>query len=152
MTTRRETPDAELLALGAKAEALWQSVETARAQLAPLDAEWQRRYFAWADANPGRTDEQVSEAFKRFGDEVGLAAFEQSGRHPDDYLDKLDAISREIWRLPATTIAGLAVKARIAKHSASDVWESPNDDTDFSRLAIRHTINALLEIAARGGV
>ncbi len=50
-------------------------------------------------------------------------------------------------RTPASTIAGLGVKARHAAYVVSQYWEEPLDQIDWEAQAVRRLIEAVCEIA-----
>jgi hypothetical protein len=84
---------------------------------------------------------------ERIYDEVGLNALDAQGEHPDDILNRSDAPSRAILAIPATTLAGLAVKARLAKFGASNIWDESDEDADWDHLVLRNLVEAVLELA-----
>jgi len=62
-----------------------------------------------------------------------------------DILDMMDAPIRRIMALPATTLAGLAVKARVARFSCELFWDKPEEDLDWDELMARKLIDAVLD-------
>jgi hypothetical protein len=72
--------------------------------------------------------------------------FGPQGR-PDalDILDMVDVPMRRIMALPATTLAGLAVKARVARFSCEHFWDEPEEDLDWDELMARKLIDAVLD-------
>jgi len=50
-------------------------------------------------------------------------------------------------RAPASTIAGLGVKARHAAHVMSQYWEAPIDRIDWDAQAVRLLIEAVCDFA-----
>jgi hypothetical protein len=72
--------------------------------------------------------------------------FGPQGR-PDalDILDMVDVPMRRIMALPATTLAGLAVKARVARFSCKHYWDEPEEDLDWNELMARKLIDAVLD-------
>ena len=93
-------------------------------------------------ANPG------TGSYKRIYEELGLQAMDDRGEHPDDLLVKLDPIARRILAVPATTLAGLSVKARLAKFSEPDLWKENDTDADWGDLCVRKLVDAAIELAA----
>jgi hypothetical protein len=61
---------------------------------------------------------------------------------------KLDAPMRWIMTLPATTLAGLAIKARVARFSCEHLWEEPEEDLDWDELMTRKLIDAVLDFCS----
>jgi len=68
-------------------------------------------------------------------------------RRPDalDILDRMDAPIRRMMALPATTLAGLAVKARVARFSCEHFWDETEEDLDWHELMTRKLIDAVLD-------
>ena len=60
----------------------------------------------------------------------------------------MDPIAREILAVPALTLDGLAIKARVAKWAASDFWTESNEDVDWDKLCVRELIDAVIQMAA----
>jgi hypothetical protein len=58
-------------------------------------------------------------------------------------------VARKIMALPATTLAGLAVKARVAQSACERFWDVSDADCDWDQLMARQLIEAVL---AAGGV
>lgn len=84
----------------------------------------------------------------RIYDEVGLRALDRQGEHPDKITERSDAPSRAIMAIPATTLTGLAVKARLAKFWASHIWNESDESADWDHLVLRNLVDAVLELAA----
>ena len=74
-------------------------------------------------------------------------------RRPDalDILDRMDAPIRRIMALPATALAGLAVKARVARFSCEHFWDEPEEDLDWHELMARKLIDAVLNFCRSEG-
>ena len=74
-------------------------------------------------------------------------------RRPDalDILDRMDAPIRRIMALPATALAGLAVKARVARFSCEHYWDEPEEDLDWHELMARELIDAVLNFCRSEG-
>jgi hypothetical protein len=65
----------------------------------------------------------------------------------DDLSDMMDPIMRTIMALPATTLAGLVVKARVAQDACSHYWNEPERDANWDKLMARKLIEAVLNAA-----
>ena len=59
-------------------------------------------------------------------------------------MNEVDGVSRAIVAIPATTIAGLAVKARLAAF-AND-WD--DSDNDWDVLTVRKLVDAVIRLAS----
>jgi hypothetical protein len=68
--------------------------------------------------------------------------------HPDDVNDAMYPISCRIMALPAHTLAGLAVKAKLAKDGCANFWDKPFDDADWDHKVVRTLIDAVLRLGA----
>jgi len=55
--------------------------------------------------------------------DLAAARGDQAEPHCDDITDAMEAPMRRIMALPATTLAGLAVKARVARFACFDFYE-----------------------------
>jgi hypothetical protein len=97
---------------------------------------------------PRRDGEDSMARYTRIYQAVGLEALDAQGAHPDDIMARSDLPSRAILAIPATTLAGLAVKARLAKFGASHIWEASDDDAEWDHLVLRNLVDAVLELAA----
>jgi hypothetical protein len=135
-------PDEALLAYGRELDRCAHDYWTICAKYRPL----------WDKLNARLEQERDSEtnraSHSQIYDEVGLSALDQQGEHPDDIMARSDAPSRAILAIPATTLAGLAVKARLAKFGASHIWDESDADADWDHLVLRNLVNAVLELAA----
>ena len=72
-------------------------------------------------------------------------------RRPDalDILDVMDPPMRRIMALPATTLAGLAVKARVARFSCERFWDEP-EEVPLSRAPrVRRALPRLVWVCAQ---
>jgi len=69
--------------------------------------------------------------------------------HPDHMWTEIDPVINAIMGIPATTVAGLAVKARFAKLIASPLWDEAPKDMDADTHALRRVVEAVLEAANR---
>jgi hypothetical protein len=140
-------PDAELLGLGKQFDELaWQyrlveEKNRLRSERYEDLIEAQRRQ--------GHTPEQWEDVLDRIGkqldEEFGPAI------KPDalDILNMLDAPLRRILAFPTATLAGLAVKARVARFGCEDFWDTPAEDLDFDQRMVRELIDAVLDFCNR---
>ncbi|MBN8957636.1 MAG: hypothetical protein J0H17_13865 [Rhizobiales bacterium] len=65
--------------------------------------------------------------------------------HPDNITSESDPIIRAIWRLPPTSLAAIALKAKAAAVGTDPAWRESYDDADWDHLSIREIIDAVLE-------
>ena len=65
----------------------------------------------------------------------------------ESVLTRLYPIEWAIMQTPASTIAGLGVKARHAAYVMSQYWETPLDRIDWDARAIRQLIEAVCDLA-----
>jgi hypothetical protein len=139
-------PDAELLGLGRQLDQLRQAYALSHAFWGPIWVEQDKRLREWSMDHPKRTESQVRAAYVAIADEL---AANTTQPHPDNLLGG-DGVSfqRAIMDIPATTLAGLAVKAKLAKFSASELWYLSDDDADWGDLAVRKLIDAVIDTAA----
>jgi hypothetical protein len=92
---------------------------------------------------PNYTDEKFYEVGRMLDERFPL-------QHPsaDDVTDAQCPVARRIAALPVTTLAGLAVKARIAQATCSYCYREENDnDADWDHLHVRKLIDAVLGLA-----
>ena len=121
-------PDAELLALGKQVDQL------------------ERQYHEVMERDRPRIERELQlleaqEPFEKLDEEFGP----QSRPDALDILDTMDAPIRRIMALPVTTLAGLAVKARVARFSCEHFWDEPEEDLDWHELMARKLIDAVLD-------
>jgi len=64
----------------------------------------------------------------------------------ENVLARLAPIERAIMETPATTIAGLGVKARHVAYVLSEYWEVPVDKIDWEARAVRLLIESICNI------
>ena len=143
-----QTPDAELIELGHQHDLIAQRHAAAVARFRPKWDQHRQMMKDWESDNPGLSSEEYVEAYHRIANEIGLTAMEQSGQHPDNLLSESEPIARAILAIPAITVAGLSVKARLARFGADDLWDENDDDADWSDLLIRNLIDAVVHVAA----
>jgi len=121
-------PDAELLARGKQFDQL------------------ERQYHEVMERDRSRIERELQlleaqEPSEKLDQEFGP----QSRPDALDILDTMDAPIRRIMALPATTLAGLAVKARVARFSCEHFWDEPEEDLDWHELMARKLIDAVLD-------
>ena len=127
-TAPAAAPDAELLALGKQFDQL------------------ERQYHEVMERDRPRIERELQlleaqEPFEKLDEEFGP----QSRPDALDILDTMDAPIRRIMALPATTLAGLAVKARVARFSCEHFWDEPEEDLVWHELLVRKLIDAVLD-------
>jgi hypothetical protein len=140
-------PDAELIALGRQLDIFRQRFSVAVATWAPLWEEHGRRLQEWQRLHEGYTAAQFDAAIRKINDDV-FGAIEKTEQHPDDIMNESSAVSNAIVAIPAITIAGLSVKARLAAFAASNYWDENDKDADWDHLAVRKLIDAVIGVAA----
>ena len=143
-----QTPDAELIELGHQHDLIAQRHAAAVARFRPKWDEHLRLMKDWERDNPGRSSEENMSAYHRIANEIGLTAMEQSGQYPDELLGESEPIARAILAIPAITVAGLSVKARLARFGADGLWDENDDDAEWVDLLVRNVIDAVVHVAA----
>ena len=138
-------PDAELLELGRQWDVLADRWWRAREIEEPRDEAFQEKIEeASARANGASLAEQDYRAMWAEAE----AAHPPPSPNCDDLSALMSPLEEQILALPATTIAGLAVKARLAEQHCSDLWSNENDEsTDYHDLVARKLIDAVLAAA-----
>jgi hypothetical protein len=137
-----------LIALGKQLDLLRQEYAAAIIRCQPLWDEHKRLLDQWRAAHPyPRMPGQFEDAYHRIGREIGLDAIEIGDNHPDDIMNRVDPVSRAIMAMPATTVAGLAVKARLAAFGADSFWDETDKDADWDQLLMRKLVDAVIELA-----
>jgi hypothetical protein len=131
-------PDAELLALGKQREALVAIYEDAKRRSRP---NWDAQERAFTDL-PKRphTNQEIVAVMEQIDREFPIA-----NPDPDEASDAMAEPDRRIMALPARTISGLAVKARLVKFSYSELWDEPEGKLDWEKLTVRKLIDSILE-------
>jgi hypothetical protein len=132
--------DLELLKLGRQLDLLAQRYEAARQRFIPVNEAHKKLLAKWRQEHPGYNDDQVMAAYI----EIENVLTEGIGEHADDVMNEVDGVSRAIVAIPATTIAGLAVKARLAAF-AND-WD--DSDNDWDVLTVRKLVDAVIRLAS----
>jgi hypothetical protein len=120
-------PDAVLVALGRKFEAL-------SAELATLQKQED------AQSSAARQGEQSN----------GREMIDPSLERIEAVLTMLDPIERAIMAVPARTIVGLGVKARHAAHVLSNYWTDVPERLDWDARTVRLLIESTCNVAGVG--
>jgi hypothetical protein len=136
--------DLELLKLGRQLDLLVQRYETARQRFIPVNDAQKRLMAKWCQAHPGYNNDQLMAAYI----EIEKDLSEGIGEHPDDAMNDVDGVSRAIVAIPATTIAGLAVKARLAAFANEGSWDDSDEDADCEVLTVRKLVDAVIRLAS----
>ena len=133
-------PDAELLALGERFDALVKLYEDAEVRSEPSDSAFARGIEKLRETVPN-SDEAWQELFDRIEREFPVA-------YPkcDDVTDLMDKPSDRIMELPAFTPEGLAVKARLARFACDHLWRRNEDGWDDK--AVRQLVEAAMKFGA----
>ena len=63
------------------------------------------------------------------------------------FLARMESIERAILAIPADSMAGVAVKARVAAHVVSNYWDVPLDRLDLDARAFRLLVEAVCSVA-----
>jgi hypothetical protein len=135
-------PDAELIELGKKMDEHYRRLEIAEAKNRPLLKEIERRVEQWKAENPSHKVIEQFEARARIREEMNFAPV-------DDMIGEIDPIARDIMAIPAATIVGLSVKARLAKAEIADFWKDSDEDATWDALLMRNLCDAVIDMAAR---
>jgi hypothetical protein len=138
-----ELADADLVSKGRTMDRFIAEYEAARTAFDPL---WNAREALLTTSR--RPGESSHDFFARIDEEVGITALEKRQTHPTDIINNAHSVSMEVLKAKATTIAGLAVKARLAKFTAEYLWEESDADADWDHLILRNLVDAVLELAA----
>lgn len=77
---------------------------------------------------------------------------EPDWEHPDDVEHEAQDVMSAILATPATTIDGLAVKARLAVFGAWHMWNRSDEDADWDHLVVRNFIDAFQGLADQNGL
>jgi hypothetical protein len=112
-------PDAELLALGKQ----FGRLERQYRQAMERDRPRVERELHLLEAHQQGVSQQLDAEFGP-----------QSRPDALDILEMMDPPMRRIMALPAATMPGLAVKARVARFSCEPFWDEPKDDLDWDEL------------------
>lgn len=103
--------------------------------------EWELNH---AVVQPGERTKE----YNRISDELG-ADGSAVCRHPDYYVSAMQPLWEQVIAIPATTIAGLAVKARVMRFFCQNYWEESDADADVDVLLCRKLCDAVIDMASR---
>ncbi len=135
------TADAELLALGRRFDALERQYEAAQ------DRETPRQDACMALIKELRGGGNYSdEIFIEMGRRLD-AAFPLEKPSADEIVDAMCPVALRIMALRASTVAGLIVKARVARNGCSHFYDATDEDADWDHQVARHLIDAVLGFA-----
>lgn len=143
-------PDARLIALGAKLDAMlpdiWAKLAAAKASCDAAGKEARRRYeLSCKELRKEQSD--FWETWKAVRREFGSDELIGEG---DKAMAPACKIHEEIIAAPAHTLAGMAVKARAAATFAlSHLWDEPEVDLDWDKSVMRRLIE---DICGAAGV
>jgi hypothetical protein len=138
-------PDAELIELGRAHADLRAKYETAVELSEPRNAAWDA---ALEELSRRFGDEHISnDEYKKIDEQLDRD-FPAPSPSWEDVCDTMCPIERKIMALPASTFAGLAVKARVAKSACDNYWDEPDGNTDWDKLMARKLIEAVLSLGA----
>jgi hypothetical protein len=147
-STAAQRPDAELIDLGGQLDVLVQRYNSGCARLRPFYDKHQALMDSWFKEHPKSPPAEATKAYNRFAEEIGLLTAEKSKPHPDDIMIEMDPVANAITAIPALTMAGLSVKARLAKFGASDYWAESDKEVDWDKLLVRKLVDAVIHAAA----
>jgi hypothetical protein len=148
--THSAEADAELIALGNRFDELEWQYRFVKERDRPRN----QRYSELLKEVRGRPlsieewPQALNEIGKQLDQEFGPAT------KPDlfDIIDMLDAPQRRIMAMPAATLPGLAIKARVTRFACEHFWQKPVDDLDWDQMMARKLIDAVLEFCDRADV
>lgn len=132
-------PDAELLALGRQYDVLARQYDDAVERWNPV---WKALGQAREAVRGSLPDGGWLDLMKRVE-----ARFPDKGPHPDDMSKAMFDPEAAIIAWPATTIAGLAVKAKVVRQYNESWWDASDADADYEVLVARKLIDAVIELA-----
>jgi hypothetical protein len=132
-------PDAELLAVGRRFDTLAEQRDRSVERWEPV---WQAIQQE-RNTIPGTLS---NDGWMALTERVE-ARFPERGPHPDDIAGAMNEPERAIMALPATTIAGLAVKARLAREYNRSWWDESDENADWDVLVARKLVDAVLALA-----
>lgn len=135
--------DAELIALGKRLEALYARDFELREMLAPYWEEHDRRMKALYEQNGGSGDELYLARDAEVRRELG-AAFAAATDEHGQVIDDICAPAKRMFALPARSLEGLAVKARMTAIERSELWAEPFRIFDWHDMFLRNLVEAVL--------
>jgi len=113
-----EEADAELLRLEAERHQNATLLHAELARNAPIHAEWKSACCRWLAENP-------TAPFNYILSHPIVIAQNAAAEREDILCDAIDAAAEQIRNLPAQTLAGLAVKARLARENFDAIVATP---------------------------
>ncbi len=136
-------PDADLLELGRQFDE-WER------EFKLTEEYWQPRWAVQYEVMA----EKLSPTTLHISDEVAAEVERRLGPalkpHPDELCDAAsEKMNRQIMALPASTLAGLAVKARVARFACFGFYGASDEDADWEHLMARELIESVLNTVAR---
>jgi hypothetical protein len=129
--------DLELLKLGRQLDLLVQRHACARQRFIPVWEAHKRLCLK----HPGSDDVEILRDLS-----------EGMGEHPDRPLGEIGKVSDAILAIPATSTAGLAVKARLAAFAAEDYWDGSDKSQDWEKIVLRKLVDSVIQVAASSAV
>jgi hypothetical protein len=139
-------PDAELLELGRAHADLRAKYEIALKLSEPRDAAWEAA-LEELSKRAGPNGHFSNDEYKNMSEQLDRD-FPAPNPNWGDVCDLMCPIERKIMALPASTFAGLAVKAQVAKSACDTYWDEPDGNTDWDELMARKLIEAVLSLGA----
>jgi hypothetical protein len=141
--------DAELLALGRQHDELQSRYEIASDLSEPRNRAYDTELHALSKRFGDRhaTNEEYEQELTRIGARLDRD-FPAPNPSWEDVCDLMCPIERKIMALPASTLQGLAVKARVAKSACDTYWDESEDDCDYDKRMARLLIDAVLSFGA----
>lgn len=146
-------PDAALISAGKTFDALVEALKCAnRAWIPNSDAFWEasRELIKAKEAGTLETIRSLDlyEVVCRRADQISPPP---AGFHTDDITSLLEPVEREILARPAHTVAGLAIKCRVAKFAIPSAWddEKPVADLDWDQWVMRTFVESIMAYIAQ---
>ena len=133
-------PDAELLRLGAVFDEFKRQYDEAMIGWKPVEAFIEEELEKLGDG-PDVTYEAVEAVWQR-----AYARFPDF-TIPENVVADMDNPQLQIMAFPATTLAGLVVKAKVAKFGCENYWDKEWKDRDWDHMAATQLIDAVLALA-----
>jgi hypothetical protein len=143
------TADAELIALGRVHADLRAKYELARELSEPRETAYGVELEALSKRFGGRraSDAEYEAELIKIGERLDRD-FPEPSPSWEDACDLMCPIEKKIMALPASTLQGLAVKARVAKSACDTYWDESEDDCDYDKRMARLLIDAVLSFEA----
>jgi hypothetical protein len=110
--------DDKLLRLEAERERNAAALDAEQARNAPIYAEWESLRSRWCAESP-------TAPFDEFMSHPVTNAHSAAVAREDIFCDEMDRLADRIREVPAKTLAGLAVKARLASEEFGDILAFP---------------------------